>query len=261
MPILTTDIDTQCSRAEALCRQIAPLDLGDTPLYIVPQSHLPDHLGGKAVCDGFTSPSLDLYTKNVIGPAWRGRGPCMVINDTDFDERMDPADIESAISGIALHELSHILDRPVVRHKPSPAADPVRLRFEALCMGDAVTREPAPAEIATPFQGHGHRFIRAALHLRHRAEQVGVLVPMFYFCAGSQYGLSHPNRYRDALGDEPAQMADTSIRDILDTEYPKAFWRLWTADVAHWHSNGFSLKRSFPYGYCSPDRTNCGQTT
>ncbi len=61
----------------------------------------------------------------------------------------------------------------------------------------------------------------------------------------THYGLSHPNRYRDTLGDEPVKMADTSIRNILDTEYPKAFWLQWTTDVAHWLSDGFSLKRSF----------------
>ena len=64
------DIDSLCAQAEALCCRIAPKDLGDTPLYIVPQSRLPDHLGGKSICDGFTTPSLDLYLKAVIGPAF-----------------------------------------------------------------------------------------------------------------------------------------------------------------------------------------------
>ena len=41
-------IDIIFRQAEALCRGIAPDDLGDTPLYIVPQSRLPDYFGGKA---------------------------------------------------------------------------------------------------------------------------------------------------------------------------------------------------------------------
>ena len=229
------DIDAVCARAESLCRTVAPLDLGDTPLYIVPQSRLPDELGGKAVCDGFTSPSLDLYVQDVIGPAWRGRGACMVVNDTDFGGQMDAFDIESAISGIALHELAHILERPAA-YRDRQGADPLRIQFEALCLGDAVSHEPTPAEIAAPFQGHGLRFIRAALHLRHRADLAGTLVSIYYYCAGTYYGLSHPNRYRDALGDEPAQLANMSIRDILDTEYPEAFWHQWTTDVACWFS-------------------------
>jgi len=229
-------IDAAFRRAESLCRTVAPLDLGDVPLYIVPQSRLPDELGGKSVCDGFTAPCLDLYLQDVIGPAWRGRGPGMVVNDTDFSERMDADDLESAVSGIVLHELAHILERPAL-YRDRQGDDPMRVQFEALCMGDAVAHEPAPAETAAPFQGHGLRFIRIALHLRHRAEMAGTLVSLSGHCAGSQYGLSHPNRYREALGDEPARLADRRIREILDAEYPEAFWCLWTADMAHWLSD------------------------
>lgn len=228
------DIDAVCRRAEALCRRIAPLDLGNTPLYIVPQSRLPDELGGKAVCDGFTSPSLDLYLKDIIGPAWRGRGACMVINDTDFCH-MDAMDIELAVLAITLHELAHIVDRPTV-YRDRQGENPMRIEFEALCVGYEMSRDPPPAEIAAPFQGHGLRFVRAALHLRHRAEAVGAPVSLFCYCAGNKDGLSHPSRYREALGDEPARLADMSIRDILDVPYPEAFWCLWTADMAHWLS-------------------------
>lgn len=237
MPVFAeqVDIDALVARAECLCRAVAPLDLADVPLYIVPQSRLPDHLGGKAVCDGFTSPRLDLYLQEVIGPAWRGRGPCMVVND-DFESHMDARDVESDIFHTVLHELAHILLRPTA-HRHQPSDNPALLQFEALCMGNAVSREDEPAETAAPFQGHGHRFIRAALHLRHRAEVLGTLVPMFGYCAGAYYGLSHPNRYREALGDEPVRLADRRIRDILDTPYPKAFWRLWSTDVARWLSD------------------------
>lgn len=63
-------------------------------------------------------------------------------------------------------------------------------------------------------------------------------MPVYCYCAGNMYGLSHPNRYRKAIGDEPARLADRRIREILDTPYPKAFWRLWSTDVAHWLSDG-----------------------
>jgi hypothetical protein len=36
----------------------------------------------------------------------------MVVGDTDFGGQMDAADIESAVSTIALHELAHILQHP-----------------------------------------------------------------------------------------------------------------------------------------------------
>ena len=35
-----------CRYARVLCRKLAPIDLGDTPLYIVLQSKLPHDLGG-----------------------------------------------------------------------------------------------------------------------------------------------------------------------------------------------------------------------
>lgn len=85
-----------CSRAKLLCWTVAPLDLGDMPLYIVPQSRLPNHLGGKSVCDGFTSPSLDMYVQDVIGPAWRGRGPCMVAS-TAYHTRITTIKIQQQI--------------------------------------------------------------------------------------------------------------------------------------------------------------------
>lgn len=233
MPMHATkiDIDAICARAERLCRRVAPLDLGDGPLYIIAQSRLPDNLGGKSICDGFTAPNLDIYIRDEIGPAWRGRGPCMVVND----EQGDPDCLETDIFRIILHELAHIISRPVARCVAT-VADPMRLKFEALCLGDAVSREPSPEIVTTPFQGHGPRFIRAALHLRHRAELAGVPVPLYGYCAGNRYGLSHPNRYRESLNDEPDRLAGGSIREILDFPYTEAFWRLWTADVAHWHS-------------------------
>jgi hypothetical protein len=70
-------VATLCRWAEDLCRRIVPRDLGDTPLYIVPLSQIQSMLGGPCACDGYTSPSLDLYLRNDIGPAWRGRGPCL----------------------------------------------------------------------------------------------------------------------------------------------------------------------------------------
>jgi len=111
---------------------------------------------------------------------------------------------------------------PPSRRLPQPANSAPRVAPVAyvLCLADTVSREPTPA---APFQGHGLRFIRAVTPLRHRTEAVGTLVPVYCYCAGNQYGLSHPNRYRKALGDEPAWLAEDRIRNILDTPYPKAF--------------------------------------
>jgi hypothetical protein len=250
------DIDALCSRAEALCRQIAPKDLAGAAIYVLPQSRLPDHLGGKSIYEGLTSPSLDLYLKDVIGPAWRGRGPCLLVNDTIFGGGMDAVDIETAFLGVTLHELAHIVGWPAA-YCDRPAADPVRVQFEALCLGRAISKPPPAVEKAPPFEHHGARFIRVALHLWHRARAAGVYLAPSQLCAGPNYGLSHANRYRGALGNEPVRLADMSIRDIAATEYPKAFCRQWAADVAHWHTKcSLSIwKGVFHHAYRNLTRT------
>jgi hypothetical protein len=71
MPMFTEQIDIEAryAHAEMLCRTLVPRDLGNTPLYIVPQSKILAEIGGNSVCEAFTSPGLDLYLKDVIGLA------------------------------------------------------------------------------------------------------------------------------------------------------------------------------------------------
>ncbi len=231
-------IDTILARTEALCRRIAAKDLVAAPLYIVKQSKVPAEFGGAADCSGFTTPDLDLYLRDTIATAWRGRGPCMVVNDNDFTEQMDAADIESAIAATALHELAHIVQRPAL-FRDRQNEDPDKLVYEALCVGHIVATEPGPdsaAATAKPYYGHEAGFIRVALHLRYRAELACALVPLFGFCAGNLYGLSHPTRYLAALADEPARLIDASFKEIIATPYPEEFSRLWASDLAHWLS-------------------------
>jgi len=220
-----------CRRAVDLCHRIATRDLGDTPLYVVPLSQVRSMLGGPCECDGFTSPSLDLYLRNDIGPAWRGRGSCMVVNDLDLD-CTDPEDIELAVLATVLHELAHILERPRLFHERRDV-EPARLLFESIVMASYV-QDPLPATALKESRlQHGDWFIRTALHLCHRAERAGVIVTPALVCPNRQYGLSHANAYRAALGDEPERMAGSTIHEMLRTPAPGAFARLWADDLAH----------------------------
>jgi hypothetical protein len=230
-----------CARAETLCRQIAPHDLDNLPLYIVSLSRITGILGGPSVCDGFTSPSLDLYLRNDIGSSWRGRGPCMVINDLQFgDEELE--DIELVFFATVLHEFAHILERPRLFRERSDA-EPTRLAFESIVLAAYVQDPPIEGMPERPgLQDHGERFIRAALHLRHRAEAAGVAIGPALVCPNRLYGLSHANAYRAALGDEPVRLADIRIRDVLAGPPPEEFSRLWADDLAHWLSHHVSEK-------------------
>lgn len=129
-----------------------------------------------------------------------------------------------------LHELAHVVERP----EPAPVSvpmEPQRLRFEALVLADATARPVAVRVAPVVDPAHGPRFVRAALHLRHRAGRHGVRVgPGLVFDARGR-GLSHANAYRAALGDEPVRMAHAAIRDVLAAPLPEPFARLWADDV------------------------------
>jgi hypothetical protein len=114
--------------------------------------------------------------------------------------------------------------------------------FEALLLAHVVAEPPSSEEARASPPHHGQRFIRAALHLRHRAEVAGVCIGSALVCPNREYGLSHANAYRDALGDEPICLADARLRDVLASPPPEEFSRLWADDLAHWLQSHVSAK-------------------
>ncbi len=109
-------------------------DLGSKPLYLLALSQLPVGLGTQHHY-AFTHPRADLMYRDHIA-TWLGRGPCAVINDIGIVEDFAPADHEYAIISIVLHELAHILDRPLLFDQQD-CDDPDRLLFDALILTDA----------------------------------------------------------------------------------------------------------------------------
>src|SRR5690606_30908138 len=155
--------------AEALCRAVAARDLDGIPLYLVPQSILPAECGSGDGCYGYTLASLDLYLRDHI-PGYRGRRPCIVLNDRALAEDFNGEDLAYRTQAIVLQELGHVLDRPAV-YEDRTGVDPNKLKFEALIVAH-VTSKPAREDIP-PYHGHEAGFIRVCLHLCHRANLVG----------------------------------------------------------------------------------------
>ena len=232
------DVAKILADAEALCHAVAGRDLGETPLYVVPQSSLPAECGDGDYAYGYTTPSLDIYLASHI-PDYRGRGPCMVINDIGLAEDYEPVDIAYLTQATVLHELAHILDRPMLFEDRS-GVDPNKLLFESLVVANA-TQLPSRADIPLYF-GHGHSFIRISLHLCHRAQQAGVHISTAAICAGHRYGLSHASFYAEALGDEPARCADMTFSQIMATKPPPAFSHRWRVDFIEYHDR-FPLQK------------------
>ncbi len=224
-------VATLLDRAEALCRAVAGRDLGETPLYIVAQSALPLGYYAGDYHGAFTVASLDIYLRDHI-PNYRGRGPCMVINDLMLAEMYETEDQEYLTQQFALHELGHILNRPAL-FEDRTGVDPNKLLFESLVVADCTKRPPR--DDIPLYHGHEIDFIRIALHLCYRAQQVGFDACHASLCAGYRYGLSHASLYLESLGDEPAHCADMLFSDIRATEPPQAFSSLWCDDYIAYH--------------------------
>jgi len=230
--MLTTNEAYQ--RPLAMCRRVASRDLEGVRIYVVPQTLLPDDLGGRSVCGGYTASRLDLHLRDHI-PGYRGRGACMVINDDLIRATRAREDFDYYFCAALLHELTHVLMRPWM-YRELATAPPDAIRREAREVARMVATE-TPEDGHPPFHGHGAQFIRIALHLRHRAATWGAWFAPNDLCAGRPYGLSHARHYQVALGDEPARMARMPIAEIVATEAPSEFAELWANDVhAHFRS-------------------------
>ena len=143
------------ARARALCRTVAGRDLAGLPLYILLQSEVADVMGPENFSDGYTTPNLDLNLRSVIGEAWQGRGPCMVVNDVSIADEHFPEDVDIVAMSTVLHELAHILDRPSpVDLQSLPSEE--RIEFETMVISNAARHEHRP--LPTPYFGHEDQF-------------------------------------------------------------------------------------------------------
>jgi len=219
------------ARANAVCRTVASRDLAGLPLYIMLQSEVADVMGPENFSDGYTTPNLDLNLRSVIGEAWQGRGPCMIVNDVSIADEHFPEDVDVAAMSTVLHELAHILDRPSPVDLQSLPSDD-RIEFETMVIANAARHEHRP--LPTPYFGHEEPFIRITLHLQFRAALVGVVTIPNLLCAGRRYGLSHAHRYMEAIGDEPADMLQLPFAEITRTSPPESFTHLWLRDVSQY---------------------------
>ncbi len=195
------------AEAESVCRQIATLDLANYPLYILPQSRLVGLFGQAGNAYAYTTPSLDLYVRDYIDD-WRGRGPCVVINDLALDEDCDPEFHREMVLNSAIHELAHILDRPQL--VPDRNVDPVRIQFETLVIANA-----ANSEQSTPAShGHGLSFIRIAVHLVGRANLNGHDVRPAGVIRMRELSPSSIDQYVDVIGPEVEAYIDIRLQDF-----------------------------------------------
>lgn len=87
-----------------------------------------------------------------------------------------------------------------------------------------------------PWVGHDYKFIRRALHLRHRAELAGVSIDLFDLnVAGGFYGLSPVQAFIQAIGSEPDDFANYTFTAIEALGPPGEFVRVFFDDTLAFH--------------------------
>jgi hypothetical protein len=215
------DIASLVKETEILCRAVAPRDLDGLPLYVVAQSQIAHEWGQAWPVCGYTTPGLDLCLAHLI-PDYRGRGPCIVVNDFV----LDPNEPEYDFKSTALHELAHVLERPALFELPSAVTTEGIARVSAVltaAINDEEEMDCAAVNV------HGIEFMRAAVHLCYRAAVNGILISPDDVI-GSSKGASAEWVYEMALGDEPERRASDLFRDILSSDPPAEFNAVWQRD-------------------------------
>jgi hypothetical protein len=216
------------SKAAEVCRAAAGPDLADLPVYVLDAGEAPDMFQPRG-CWGYTAPWLSDAFRPFLESRqqWTGPGFATIIDiaKLPFPEAWKGY---RAVE-IALHELAHFLESMAVRK--FMGIDELPIATAQIVQSCAETLDKPPA--AEPWSMHGAIFIRAALHLAHRARAAGFSISgSNMYIAGDCYGLSELRHYVSALADELDERFDERITQILPTTEPPEFARLFEADKA-----------------------------
>lgn len=172
--------------------------------------------------EGYTSFLCDLIFSGHLHEKgeWQGRGFAAVIN-------YQPDKPLAKMLGTVLHEAAHFLTFPIAC---SQADDFIRGRVALrLVCEDWKQDAPDPTEKDLPaWYPHGPQFIRAAVHLAHRAGQHIECIRAQHLRFSSLYfpqPMFSEATFLNALQSELS--SQEPIRDILAKDPPQSFTRVW----------------------------------
>lgn len=212
-PVHSLELGKRRDESQAMYSQI----LGQR-IDIVLASEL--HLEARPSLQGFVSEGLHTLIAESLPARFVEPRPAVCIADGDL-QTLAPGTAAALFDGITIHEVAHL-----VAMKLTPD---VCQGFHGRDLRAAVAR-PLKIEAVT-WLGHDANFIRAMLHLVHRAASRGHSVSLpLAFCHKS-YGLSSAQQYAIALGDECSAGSWLPLSEALARPMPDAFKSLWMADV------------------------------
>lgn len=211
-------------------RECLPVDLENRPIYILAQSEIPAelHISGARA---WTSGLLDFHLKPILEQEqrWQGPGLSMVVVDADVIQ----GDLTNGLA-VLLHEIGHCLEAE------SKYSTRWQVNFAPELGPIFAERYGGPVDVETEFPdcvfprwyGHGLDWIRASLHIHHRAFHRGWwLTPSAMSIGGEYRGLSDGMEYRQRLLPELTREHDTPIVEILKRPAPDGFNDLWIQDT------------------------------
>lgn len=233
------DMERFVERALEMCHRVAPTELKDQRLRIIPQTHLPPLLGGDTNCYGYTSPSLDMHLHHTFKD-WDGqRGPVIVLGHLNI-ERDFPTRTTNKMLGTVLHELAHCLERPSL-FRPREYHSQL-IRMEAIKIAEAVTVDEVGDGTTPPWTTHEARFMRIAYHLRYRAARLNYDIRPNEVYSSERFGMSLAAEYSRTLDAEAERCLSWTFRDICQRPMPILFERIYERDKTNWF-NSQALKQ------------------
>lgn len=205
---MSTTCATLEADAEDLLRRIAPHELAVTPVYVVSKSAVPVEFGGGSRWGGWTSGTLDLELRELIGDRWRGRGPCVVASGDD----------RTAFLACAVHEFAHRLDDELVAAPPTDfrPADAARHTSNSLSEAHSIDRQT---------RHHAPSFVRLVMHLGFRAEAAGE--PVLGDCVGYRWLAPYTVDFFRCLYADMTAHSGRPLAGLKHTPPPRELADLW----------------------------------
>lgn len=218
---------------ERFLRDAFPLD-APPACYVVRQTELPEEFQSTAAA--YTGSNLSRQLRPFLEQAnrWRGEGFAVVVGDVVGSNFV-------RVARLLIHELGHnVTCAPGPVEGPDPFGDKIQQIAQDIGPGRMNEWADRVRDLFRQPQwmrggDHGMTWIRATLHLVHRAQRQGIAPdPGECFIAGAAYGLSPAGAYWRALAPEIAAAEFRPVAEILQAPAPSEFVKLWETDTAQW---------------------------